>query len=111
MIEVVYRDSVEKVDLAGVSVAELREIYKDKWDVPAKAKAKAFLNGKAVNGSMETRLEMVDGDRILFKLQRGSPALFLLTAILLALFVTGGAFTYTYITTSSATFVMEKSIN
>ncbi len=100
MIEVRYGDYREGADIAGRSIAEVREQYKEELDIPDKAKA--ILNGQPVRKEMELRMELTDGDKLSFEVKRANRTQVLVLAVLLALAVSGGVFAYTW-TTATAT--------
>ena len=100
MIEIRYGEHSEKADMDGKSVAELREFYTPEWDIPERAEV--MLNGRRVSRPLESRLELADGDVLVFAARKRSKTPLLLVALLLALAATGGFFAYTY-TTASAT--------
>ena len=53
MVKVIYREHGQQADLAGKSVAEVRELYKSEFSIPNRAKAS--LNGKQLKGKLEQR--------------------------------------------------------
>jgi hypothetical protein len=91
MVEIIYREQSEVAELAGRSVAEVREQYKTEFGIPDGAQAR--LNGKALKRKMEADMTLCDDDELSFarKSRRG---MFLIGATLLALAITGGVFAY-----------------
>ena len=98
MVKVIYREYGQQADLAGKSVAEVRELYKSEFSIPDQAKAS--LNGKQLNRKLEPETKLGDEDKLSFE-EKGGRGLVLFGALLLALAVTGGLFAYTYTSTST----------
>jgi len=98
MVEIKYGEQYETADLAGKSVSEARNQFKAEFGIPDKAKVR--LNGKKVNGSLETETCLCDDDKVSFATSRGKGA-FMVGALLLALAATGGVFAFGYITDST----------
>ena len=94
MVEIRYGENYEKAELAGHSVSEARELFGGELGIPGKAKAR--LNGKKLNGSLETETYLCDEDRLSFAESKGK-GLFLVGAMLLALAATGGVFAFGWI--------------
>ena len=99
MIVVRYRDYSQIADLAGKSAAEVREQYRNQFDIPDKAHAK--LNGRKINRGQETQTLLKDSDELIFA-GKSRKGLVMVAACLLALAVSGGVFAFTW-TTASAT--------
>ena len=97
MVEIRYSEYSEQVDLAGWSVAEAREQYQLKFNIPDGAKA--YLNGKQVKKDQESGLAICDCDEVYFKV--GSKVPVFMIALLAALAATGGMFAYTYFTATT----------
>ncbi len=100
MVEIRYREHREEAELAGKSVAQVREQYKQVFDMPDKAKVK--LNGKEVELDLEPRMLLNEGDKLLFEHKKSSRKLVLIGAVMAALAATGGVFAFTW-TTAGAT--------
>ncbi len=91
MVEIIYREQSEVAELAGKSVAEVREQYKTEFSIPDGAQAR--LNGKQLKRKLEADMRLCNDDELSFanKSRRG---MFLIGATLLALAITGGVFAY-----------------
>lgn len=98
MVEVGFREHYEMADLAGMSVAEAREQYKELLGIPDKAKA--IVNGKEVKKAREPEMELGNGDKLAFQVKQRSRVLLLAGALLLALVASGGIFVYTWLSAS-----------
>jgi len=100
MVEVRYGEQHFEVDdLAGKTVAEAREQYRDQLDIPDKAQAR--LNDKEVKQKLEAETVLHDCDELVFAV-KSRKKLMLVAALIAALAGTGGMFAYTW-TTASAT--------
>lgn len=107
MIEIRYDEHYEEVDLAGKSVAEVREMYKSEFSLPDRAQAN--LNGEPVRKELEATTFLNDDDILSFEVEsrkRGPVAI--LGAFLLALAITGGLFAYT--TTTDTTTITVTAV-
>ena len=91
MIEIRYGEHYEMADLAGKSIAQAREQYKQEFGIPDKAQAN--LNDKGIRQKHELVTALGDNDSLTFA-QKSRKGLFFIGAILLALAVTGGVFAY-----------------
>ena len=89
MVEIKYRENLEVSDIAGHTVAEARDLYKQSLDIAGKATA--YLNGKKVSFNKELATLLNDDDRLVFRLSSSKSA-YLVGALLLALAITGGIF-------------------
>jgi hypothetical protein len=94
MIEIRYGEQCEVADLAGLTVSEAREQFRNEFGIPENAGAR--LNGSKVKGSAELDTVLNDDDKITFAVARNK-APFLVGAMLLALALTGGAFAFGWI--------------
>lgn len=99
MVEIRFRDQYEVTDLAGLTVSEARERFREDFGIPDKATAK--LNGTTVKGSVERDTVLNDDDKLTFTVSRGMGA-YLVGAALLALAVTGGVFTFGFINATTS---------
>ncbi len=99
MITIRYGEHYQIADLAGKSVVEVREQYKELFSIPGKAQAK--LNGKAFKKMQEAKTTLKDNDELAFAKKSGK-GLLMVGALMLALVVSGGVFAYTW-TTAGAT--------
>ncbi|MBN1161715.1 MAG: hypothetical protein JXA17_07210 [Dehalococcoidales bacterium] len=97
MVEIRYGDQYEISDLAGQTVSEAREHFKSEFGIPDKASAR--LNGSKIKGNVELDTVLNDDDKLTFAVSR-SRTPFLIGALLLALAVTGGVFTFGFINAS-----------
>jgi hypothetical protein len=97
MVEIIYREQSEVAELAGKSVAEVREQYKTEFGIPDRAQAK--LNGKTLKRKLEADMRLCDDDELSFA-QKGRRGLFVIGATLLAMAITGGIFAYGATTTT-----------
>ena len=91
MVEIRYGEHYEMADLAGKSVAQAREQYKQEFDIPDKAKAN--LNSKGIRQKHEPVTALGDNDSLTFA-RKSRKGLFFIGAILLAVAITGGIFAY-----------------
>ena len=91
MVEIRYVENYEMADLAGRSVAEAREQYKQEFGIPDKAQAS--LNSKGIKQKHEPVTALGDNDSLTFA-QKSRKGLFFIGAILLAAAITGGIFAY-----------------
>lgn len=97
MVKIIYGEYSQEADLAGKTVAEVRELYKPEFSIPDRAKAN--LNGKQLKKELEPKAKLGDDDKLAFE-EKSRKALVLLGAFLLTLAVTAGLFVYTYTVTS-----------
>jgi len=97
MVEIRYGENYEMADLAGRSVAQAREQYKQEFGIPDKAQAS--LNGKGIRQKHEPGTALGDNDSLTFA-QKSRKGLFFIGAILLAAAITGGIFAYGATTTT-----------
>ena len=106
MVEIRYGEHYEMANIAGKSVAQAREQYKQEFDIPDKAKAS--LNGKGIRQKHELVTALGDNDSLTFA-QKGRKGLFFIGAILLALAVTGGVFAYGALTATVTTSISAEN--
>jgi methionine aminopeptidase len=99
MVEIRFRDQYEVTDLAGRTVSEAREQFRNEFGIPDKATAK--LNGSTVKGNAESDTVLNDDDKLTFTVSRGMGA-YLVGAALLALAVTGGMFAFGFINATTS---------
>ena len=97
LVEVIYHENHEIVDLAGMTVAWARELYEEEWEIPARARIK--LNDRSVKKSAESRLTLFDGDKITFYTRRRA-LIPVLLALLISLGATSAVFAYVTATTT-----------
>ena len=97
MIEITYGKHSQRADLAGKSVAEVRELYKSEFSIPNRAKAS--LNGKRLEKKLELETKLGDDDKLTFE-AKSRKGLVLLGAFLVTLALTGSTFAYAYTTAS-----------
>ena len=91
MVEIRYGERYEMADLAGRSVADAREQYKQEFGIPDKAQAR--LNSKGIGQKHEPKTALGDNDSLTFA-EKSRKGLFFIGAILLAMAITGGIFAY-----------------
>ncbi|MBA7567557.1 hypothetical protein ES708_09272 [subsurface metagenome] len=91
MVEIRYGERYEMADLAGRSIADAREQYKQEFGIPDKAQAS--LNSKGIGKKHEPMTALGDNDSLTFA-EKSRKGLFFIGAILLALAITGGIFAY-----------------
>ena len=91
MVEIRYGEHYEMADLAGRSIADAREQYKQEFGIPDKAQAR--LNSKGIGQKHEPVTALGDNDSLTFA-EKSRKGLFFIGAILLALAITGGVFAY-----------------
>ncbi len=89
MIEIKYKNQYEVTDLAGCTVSEARTRYQEELGIPAKAYVK--LNGSKLKAKAEAETVINDDDRLSFGVSHPR-GVYYLTALLLALAITGGVF-------------------
>ncbi len=97
MVEIRYGEHYEMADLAGRSIAQAREQYKQEFGIPDKAQAS--LNSKGIGQKHEPKTALGDNDSLTFA-EKSRKGLFFIGAILLALAITGGVFAYGQTTTT-----------
>lgn len=107
MVEIIYGEYNQEADLAGKSVAEVRELYKSDFSIPDRAQAS--LNGHQLKKKLEPETKLGDEDKLSFE-EKSRKGLVLLGAFLLTLAITGGLFAYTY-TTTSVTLTVTSATN
>jgi len=108
MVKIRYGENYEEVDLAGKTVAEVREQYKEQFGIPDKAQVS--LGGKGIKQKHEVETRLGEDDKLTFA-EKSRKGLFLFAGtLLLALSVTGGVFASGALTdTISATVTAESS--
>jgi hypothetical protein len=99
MVEIRFRDQYEVTALAGQTVSEAREQFRNKFGIPDRATAK--LNGTTVKGSAEFDTVLNDDDKLTFAVSKGV-GVYLVGAALLALAVTGGVFAFGFINATTS---------
>ena len=99
MVEIRYGEHCELADLAGKSVAEVRELYKSELGIPDKTHAS--VNGKGMGKKHEPKTQLNGDDKLSFD-EKNRRGLVMLGALLLALTITGGAFANAFLTDSKA---------
>ena len=100
MIEIKFKDNHETADIAGLTIAEARAMYKSDFGI--RDKTVALLNGRQVSAAEEVTTALNDDDKLVFKTARGSKVAYMVGALLLALAITGGIFAFGF-TSASAT--------
>lgn len=98
MVEISYGEHYELAELAGMSIAEAREQYKSEFEISDRAQA--ILNDKPLKKKLEAETRLEDADELSFEERERSRKPLFVTALLLALAVTGGLFAYTWTTAS-----------
>jgi len=101
MVKVIYGEYRQQADLAGKSVAEVRELCKSEFSLSDRAQA--ILNSQQLKKKLEPETKLADEDELTFE-EKSKRGLVLLGAFLLTLAITGGIFAYTQ-TTTTATIV------
>ena len=97
MVEIRYSDNYELADLAGRTVAEVREQNSSEFDIPDKAQVR--VNGKLIKNKHEDETELNSNDKLHFQ-DRSRKGLLLFVPIVLFLVVTSGVFAYGATTTT-----------
>lgn len=92
-----YREQIEADNLAGMTVAEARGLYRDQLDIPDEAQA--YLGGRPIKKRLEAETRLVDCDELSFEDRKRNLAPVLLGALALLLVITGGIW---FFTTASA---------
>ncbi len=98
MVEIRCGEYSERADLTGKNVAEAREQYKSEFEIPDRAQA--ILNDKALKRKAEDKVRLRDNDELSFEERERSRKPIFVSALLLALAISGGLFAYTGTTTS-----------
>jgi len=98
MVKVIYGEYSKQLDLAGKSVADVREMYDSEFSLSDRAQAN--LNGQWLKKKQEAETKICDEDELYFE-ERSKRGLVMLGTFLLALALTGGLFAYTQTTLSS----------
>jgi len=93
MVEISYGEHYELAELAGKSIAEVREQYTSEFEIPDRAQA--ILNDQPLKKKLEAEIRLEDSDMLSFE-EKSRRGLVVLGAFLLTLLVTGGLFAYTY---------------
>jgi hypothetical protein len=99
MIEIRFKEKYEAADLAGMTVGEVREQFREILKIPERASVK--LNGTAVKGNAEFDTVVNNNDKLTFAVSKGMGA-YLVGAALLALAVTGGVFASGFINSTTS---------
>ena len=107
MVELSYGEHYELAELAGKSVVEVRELYKTEFEIPDRAQA--ILNDKPLKKKLEDKIRLEDGDGLSFEEKERSRKPLFITALLLALAISGGLFAYTW-TTATATLIAQTTV-
>lgn len=105
MVEIIYGEHSQQVDLVGKSVAEAREQYKPEFSIPDRAKAS--VNGKPVKKKLEPDTLLNEGDELSFA-EESRKKRYLVAGLLTALAITGGVFAYGYATARVTLGVIAK---
>lgn len=105
MVQLKYGDYHEMAELAGKTVAEVREQYKPLFDIPDRAKTK--LNDKSIKKNQESETLLKDDDTLRF-VETSRKAPFFILAALLALGATAVPFAFAATTASIEATVTEK---
>ncbi len=92
MVKVIYGEHSRQAELAGKTVAEVREMFEAEFDLSDRAQAN--LNGQWLKKRLEAETVLYDDDELYFE-ERSRRGLVLLGAFLLTLAITGGLFAYT----------------
>jgi len=108
MVEIIYGENRMQADLAGKSVAEVRELYKSEFNIPDRAQAS--LNSQPLEKELEPEAKLYDCDQLSFKV-KSRKNLVLLGAFLLTLAITGGLFAYTYTTMTTTITVTGGTVD
>jgi len=95
MVNITYDEYRQEAELAGKSVAEVRELYESQLSMPDRAQA--ILNGQQLKRKLEPETILAEEDELSFE-ERSRRGLVLLGAFLLTLAITGSLFVYTAVT-------------
>ena len=98
MVKVIYGEYSQQAELAGKSVADVREMYEAEFSLSEHAQAN--LNGQWLKKKLEAETKICDDDELYFE-EKSRRGLAMLGAFLLALALTGGLFSYTQTTTTT----------
>jgi hypothetical protein len=97
MVNIIYGEHSQQVELAGKTVADAREMFESEFDLSDRAQAN--LNGQWLKRKLESETGLCDDDEVYFE-ERSRRGLVMLGAFLLTLAITGGLFAYTATTRS-----------
>jgi hypothetical protein len=97
MVNVIYGEHSQQVELAGKTVADVREMFESEFDLSDRAQAN--LNGQWLKKNLEAETGLYDDDELSFE-ERSRRGLVMLGAFLLTLALTGGLFAYTQTVTT-----------
>lgn len=103
MVKINYKEHSKEVELAGQTIADVRELFESEYDLSDHAKAN--LNGRWVKRKHEAETALSDEDELFFEEKSRRP-LAIVGALLLALVLTGAVFAYTS-TTSTTTITVS----
>jgi hypothetical protein len=95
MVNVIYGEHSRQIELAGRTVADVREMFESEFDLSDRAQAN--LNGRWLKRKLEAETELCSEDELYFEEKSRRPMV-LLGAFLLVLAITGGMFAYTQTT-------------
>lgn len=98
MVNVIYGEHRRQIELAGRTVADVREMFESEFDLSDRAQAN--LNGQWLKRKLEAETELCSEDELYFEEKSRRPMV-LLGAFLLALAITGGIFAYTQTSTTT----------
>lgn len=108
MVEIRYGERYEVANMAGQTVNEAREQFKAKFGIPDQARAR--LNDRNIRGSQELDTVLDDEDKLSFAAPKSRGA-YLVGALLLALALTSGVFSYGFINASTTLHATVHSSN
>jgi hypothetical protein len=98
MVNVIYGEHSRQIELAGRTVADVREMFESEFDLSDRAQAN--LNGQWLKRKLEAETELCSEDELYFEEKSRRPMV-LLGAFLLVLAITGGIFAYTQTSTTA----------
>lgn len=106
MVEIRYKGYYEVANLAGKSLADVRQQYREKFGIPDKASAR--LNDRKIKAIRESEVSLRDADEVRFAEPNGRGSL-LLGSLLLALAVTGGVFASGFINATTTLSLVSQA--
>jgi hypothetical protein len=101
MVEIRYDENCEVSRLAGFTVGEAREQFRKAMNIPASARA--AVNGRNIKPGAELDVILKDEDKLSFNTHtnHSNRGVFLVSALLLALVLTGGIFAFGFMSAST----------
>jgi hypothetical protein len=101
MVEIRYGENCEVGQLAGFTVSEAREQFRKTMNIPAQSRA--AVNGRNIKPGAELDVVLKDEDKLSFDTHtnHSNRGAFLISALLLALVLSGGVFAFGFMSAST----------